>query len=150
MPKTYTIGAGHQTADTIGGSAATYHFAVYAPNGFLRTFAGGFAGDRASLTVKASYDKNAEAIALTIRNDGQDAEKVSIFDAYTEKTEKRTVQPGHTGTIFAQLHKSFGWYDLTVKTASDAGFVRQLAGHVETGRSSVSDPAIGAAVVQAV
>jgi len=150
VPKTYTIGAGHQTADSIGGGAATYDFAVYGPNGFLRTFAGGFAGDRANLTVKASYDKNAEAIAVTILNDGQDPEKVSIFDAYTEKTEKRTVQPGHTGTIFAQLHRSFGWYDLTVKTASDAGFARQLAGHVETGRSSVSDPAIGAAVVQAV
>jgi len=47
------------------------------------------------------------------------------------------------------LHKSFGCYDLTVHIDSDAGFQRQLAGHVETGKPSVSDPAIGAALVQA-
>jgi len=141
-PKTYTVGAGHQTADTIGGGGATYDFAVYGPNGFLRTFAGGFAGDRANLTVSASYEKNAEGIGLTIRNEGQEPESVSIIDGYTGKTERRMVRPGHAATVFAQLHKSFGWYDLTVKAASDAGFTRQLAGHVETGRPSVSDPAI--------
>jgi phospholipase C len=131
----------------MGGGAATYDFAVYGPNGFLRTFTGGFAGDRANLTVKASYEKNAEGIELAIRNDGRDAEKVNIFDAYTGKTEKREVHPGHTATVYAQLHKSFGWYDLTVKAASEAGFARQLAGHVETGRPSVSDPAIASAAV---
>jgi phospholipase C len=148
-PQTYTLAAGDQTEDTIGGGGATYDFAVYGPNGFLRTFAGGFTGDRANLTVKASYDKNSEGIALTIRNDGQDAEKVSIWDAYAGKTEKRTVQEGHTATVYVQLHKSFGWYDVTVKTASDVGFARQLAGHVETGRASVSDPAIGSAAAVA-
>jgi phospholipase C len=92
--------------------------------------------------VSASYEKNAEGIGLTIRNEGQEPESVSIFDGYTGKTERRMVRPGHVATVFAQLHKSFGWYDLTVKAASDAGFTRQLAGHVETGRPSVSDPAI--------
>jgi phospholipase C len=150
-PKTYTVGAGHQTADTIGGGAVTYNFAVYGPNGFLRTFAGGFAGDRANLAVKASYEKQSEAIVLTIQNSGQDAEKVTIFDAYSGKTEKRTVQTGHIETVYAELHKSYGWYDLKVKAASDAGFSRQLAGHVETGRASVTDPAIASAeVTQAV
>jgi phospholipase C len=148
-PQTYTVGAGQQTEDTIGVGGATYDFAVHGPNGFLRTFSGGFAGDRAKLSVTTDYEKSAEAIGLTIRNNGQDAEKVSIFDAYTGKTEKHTVQPGHVAVVFAQLHKSFGWYDLTVKTASDEGFARQLAGHVETGRPSVSDPAIGSAAVAA-
>jgi len=146
-PKTYTVAAGHRTSDMMGGGAATYDFAVYGPNGFLRTFTGGFAGDRANLTVKASYEKNAEGIELAIRNDGRDAEKVNIFDAYTGKMEEREVHPGHTATVYAQLHKSFGWYDLTVKAASEAGFARQLAGHVETGRPSVSDPAIASAAV---
>jgi len=148
-PQTYTVGAGHQTVDAIGGGGAAYGFAVYGPNGFLRTFSGGFAGDRGKLTVTADYEKSAEAIGLTIRNNGQDAEKVNIFDAYTGKTEKHTVQPGHVVVFFSQLHKSFGWYDLTVKTASDAGFARQLAGHVETGRPSASDPAIGSAAAVA-
>jgi phospholipase C len=36
-----------------------------------------------------------------------------------------------------------------VQAASDTSFQRQLAGHVETGRDSVSDPAIGAATPRA-
>jgi phospholipase C len=39
---------------------------------------------------------------------------------------------------------------LIVTTESDASFARQLAGHVETGRPSVTDPAIGVAVAQTV
>jgi len=38
---------------------------------------------------------------------------------------------------------------LTVRVDSDASFQRQLAGHVETGKSSVTDPAIAAPVPQA-
>jgi len=145
-PKTYTVAAGHETVQAIGGGGATYDFAVYGPNGFLRTFAGGYASDRAKLSVDESYEKQLDGITVMIRNQGQDAEKVSIFDSYTGKTQERTLQPGHTAMVNAQLHKSFGWYDLTVKAANDPGFARQLAGHVETGRPSMSDPAIGAAV----
>jgi phospholipase C len=31
-----------------------------------------------------------------------------------------------------------------VTTSADAGFERHLAGHVETGKDSMTDPAIGA------
>jgi phospholipase C len=38
---------------------------------------------------------------------------------------------------------TYGWYDLTVTSSSDPAFVRTLAGHVEDGRPSCSDPALG-------
>jgi phospholipase C len=41
------------------------------------------------------------------------------------------------------LEESFGWYDISVTVASDAGFLRRLSGHVENGEASFSDPAIG-------
>jgi hypothetical protein len=53
-------------------------------------------------------------------------------------------------THVSLLHKSFGRYDLTVPVDSDASFPRQLAGRVQTGRHSMSDPAIGAATPQTV
>ena len=37
-----------------------------------------------------------------------------------------------------------GWYDLSVTSDQDDAFLRRLAGHVETGRPSTSDPAIAA------
>jgi phospholipase C len=43
-----------------------------------------------------------------------------------------------------ELSGSHGWYDLLVEVEADAVYRRQLAGHVETGRDSVTDPAIAA------
>jgi phospholipase C len=143
-PRTYTVGAGEETADIFGSIDATlYGLAVYGPNGFLRTFAGGLAPGSANLAVDAAYDKGAEGVALVIRNHGSSAETVGIVDAYSGKQYSRHVHPGNTETFVSQLHKSFGWYDLTVTAESDAGFKRQLAGHVESSKPSMSDPAIG-------
>jgi phospholipase C len=85
-----------------------------------------------------------------IQNHGSSDEKLSILDAYSGKTQTRVVHAKNTATYVSQLHKSFGWYDLVVTSESDSSFTRQLAGHVETGRPSVTDPAIGVAALQAV
>jgi phospholipase C len=147
-PWTYTVGAGDEASDSFGSGAASYDLEVFGPNGFLRSFAGGLAAESANLTVRATYDKELQDIALVIQNQGSHAEKVSIFDAYSGKTHTRVLQP-HSGVSYVgRLQESFGWYDLTVRVDSDVRFQRQLAGHVETGRPSVTDPAIGAAVTQ--
>ena len=36
-----------------------------------------------------------------------------------------------------------GWYDMSVTVAAESGYLRRLAGHVETGRPSITDPMIG-------
>lgn len=36
-----------------------------------------------------------------------------------------------------------GWYDVTVTSSGDQRYLRRLAGHLEDGRSSNSDPALG-------
>jgi len=144
-PRTYTVAAGDDATDQFGAVGATsYDLSVSGPNGFLRRFAGGLAPGSANLTVQVMYDKSAEGVALVIQNHGTSAEKVSIFDGYSGKTETRVVHSKNTATYVSQLHNSFGWYDLTVTAESDSSYARQLAGHVETGRPSVSDPAIGA------
>ena len=98
------------------------------------------------LTVNAIYDRESEGIALVIRNHGSSAEKVSVFDAYSGKTRRYLLYRHNSVTYVSRLEESFGWYDLTVRVDSDARFRRQLAGHVETGRPSVTDPAIGGGV----
>jgi phospholipase C len=40
------------------------------------------------------------------------------------------------------LRDSQFWYDLAVACDQDSTFLRRLAGHVETGRPSTSDPAL--------
>jgi phospholipase C len=147
-PWTYTVGAGDETSDNFAATGGSYDLLVYGPNGFLRTFAGSLASDNA-VTVKAIYDGNSGGIALAIRNHGAGAERVSIFDAYSGKTHSRVLQPHGSETFVHHLEESFGWYDFTVKVESDDSFVRQLGGHVETGKASVTDPAIAGGVAQA-
>ena len=50
------------------------------------------------------------------------------------------------GWVLASSHH---WYDLTVTSGDDASFSRRLAGHVENGRPSISDPAAVAPVLTA-
>lgn len=116
-PWTYTVGARDETSDSFGASgAASYDFWVYGPNGFLRAFAGSFGAGSANLTIKTIYDRQLGGISLVIQNVGSNPVTVSVFDAYSGQPRR---------------------------VSSDAGFQRQLAGQVETGRPSVSDPAIG-------
>jgi phospholipase C len=147
-PWTYTVAPGDETSDTLGNRGATsYDLAVSGPNGFLRTFAGGLAAASANLRVIAIYDKESEGIALVIQNRGASAEKVSIFNAYSGMEHTHQIHPDNSATYVSHFGESFGWYDLTVTVDSDARFRRQLAGHVETGKPSVSDPGIGAAAL---
>jgi phospholipase C len=90
------------------------------------------------------------SIALILRNYGSNAVKVSVLDAYSSSTHTRLLHPHDSASFVSNLHRYSGWYDLTVTVDSDPSFVRQLAGHVETGRPSSSDPAIAATTAQAV
>jgi hypothetical protein len=49
-----------------------------------------------------------------------------------------------------ELEDFGGWYDLIATVAQDPTFNYRLAGHVETGPASISDPALGAVVTQGV
>jgi len=143
-PWTYTVGAGDQTSDTFGARGNTsYDLSVFGPNGFLRVFAGGLANGSANLAVKTFYDTDSESVVLIIHNQSASAQKVSIADAYSGKTTKHQLHPQDTFTYSSQLQKSYGWYDFTIEVDSDATFRRQLAGHLETGKDSMTDPAIG-------
>jgi phospholipase C len=157
-PWTYTVGAGAQVSDSLA-FAAAYDFSVYGPNGFFRGFKGSvvpaeFALEhrggrppqsvRTNLETEASYDLEQNGVTLKILNRGTEVCPVTILDGYTKKVVVENVQPGATASVYFALAKTYGWYDLVVTSKLDAGFERHLAGHVETGKESRTDPAIGA------
>jgi hypothetical protein len=59
------------------------------------------------------------------------------------KTGRRSTETFEDEFSLDQFH---GWYDLVVTVAGDATFKYRLAGHVETGKDSFSDPALGGLV----
>lgn len=145
--RNYTVEPGKQLQDSWTASP-TYDLSVYGPNGFARYFQGSVGTGAANLAVSPSYqceDVHA-SIAWQIANLGGKAVEVSILDAYTGNVNTRFLGPHETFADALSLDQFYGWYDLVVTVAGDATFERRLAGHVETGNDSFSDPALGGLV----
>jgi phospholipase C len=129
---------------------SAYDLSVYGPNGFLRTFRGSVSPKaKANLDIEARYDVNAYDkddidLVLAITNRGPVRCRVSVTNAYDRDAVERELHPGQSFDERFSLRASFGWYDLAVAVDTDRNFLRRLAGHVENGRDSASDPAIGA------
>src|SRR5262249_27521648 len=118
-------------------------------NGFLREYQGDLAlasVGRAQPEVEAIYDAAGDRIVLRLRNTGSAACKLSVRpNRYSDHAARSyTLDAGQTLDDTWSIADSGYWYDLSVSSDSDVDYLRRLAGHVETGRASVSDPAIGA------
>jgi phospholipase C len=133
---------------TVSGS---YDLTVYGPNGFTRSFKGSVGLGAVALDVHSEYGSEWRAdgklsILVSVRNAGARNVTVTLLDAYTGEKVQRVLPPdGHADTRVS-LRQFDGWYDLVITVAEDPRFERRLAGHVETGRDSISDPAMGGLV----
>ena len=142
----YTVEAGK----SLQGSwpvAGSYELSVYGPNGFVRHFKGSVNAGAAALAVEAHYGKDdSGSLNWRICNVSGAGLTVHVLDAYTGR--KVSQKLGDTETIDGDwsLDAFCGWYDLVVTVDQDASFERRLSGHVETGRDSYSDPALGGLV----
>jgi phospholipase C len=145
-PRTYTVEPGKRLDGSWAPAGADYDLSVHGPNGFLRRFQGGGTVDRARLDVGA--DDHGDDLRLTIVNPSTRRVTVRVTDGYTGRHVDRQLQPRATWATTWSTGKVFGWYDLSVRVASDDGFAYRLAGHVEDGRDSASDPGMGGLVGQ--
>ena len=147
LVRTYTVEPGKKLAGTWS-VTSSYNLSVYGPNGFARYFKGSIGASAAILDVQSiCVFEEFGLIGWTITNVGTHNATVNVLDAYSGNRVTRLLQP-HEKMFEAgwPLHEYFGWYDLVVTVAQDATFECRLAGHVETGRDSFSDPALGGLV----
>jgi len=122
----------------------SYDLSVFGPNGFARYYQGSIGSGAAVLDVVSAYGKQDRgSIELQITNVAANLAEVSIVDAYTGKSVQRFLQPQEKWQIKSSLEQFYGWYDLIITVAGDSTFEYRLAGHVETGADSISDPALG-------
>jgi phospholipase C len=142
-PRFYTVEAGKQLTDTLPIATAGYDFSVFGPNGFLRRFRGGGAG--ATAQVEARHDAKNVSLLLTMRNPGDKAAVLTVMrgDHRGGSPRRYRLAPGATVKDGWRLDTTAPWYDLVVASDADKAFLRQFAGHLETGCPSLSDPAIG-------
>jgi phospholipase C len=135
-PRTFTVGAG----ESLTGSWPTpdgQGVRVHGPNGFYRQFT----GDGPAVTaVPAGPD-----VRVKIFNGTPAAVHLTLANAYAGTSVPLAVPARATAAVIIPAALAGGWYDLSLTAAAEPGYLRRLAGHVETGRASISDPALGRA-----
>jgi phospholipase C len=133
-PATFTVGAGASLTGSWpapGGAGVRVH----GPNGFYRQFT----GDGPAVTaLPAGPD-----LHLKMANTASAAVTLTVADAYAGPLGPLTIPARATAALTIPAGLSGGWYDVSVTAASEPAYLRRLAGHVETGRASTSDPALG-------
>jgi phospholipase C len=144
----YTVEAGKTLSDTWNVVGSTYDLSVYGPNGFIRYYKGSIGSSAAVLDLVSSYGRYNYwgTITWQITNVSSNQAEVSVLDAYTGNVSTQLLQPQGTFENQLLLYQFYGWYDLVVTVAGDSTFQYRLAGHVETGNGSFSDPALGGLV----
>ena len=140
-PWFYTVGATSRLVAELPIRADGYDLTVHGPNGFLRRFAGGAA---VGLEVEAAYQPQQDRIAVTLRNPGLACQVTIGPGVYPHGPARvHSVGAGQSLTDSWRIGASAHWYDLIVTSDADPRWSRRLSGHMETGRASASDPAIG-------
>ena len=143
-PRTYTVEAGKQLSDSWD-VAGGYDLSVYGPNGFFRSFKGGDDSQQALLDVKTKYADD-KRIVIHIKNHSRHAVKINIVDQYTGKRYDDEINSYASISKSWSLKDSHGWYDLLITVAEDSDLAYQVAGHLEDGKDSISDPGMGGLV----
>ncbi len=145
----YAVKAGdtlRQTWNVADFEEGKYHLRVYGPNGFFREFAGDARDPDTVISGTYALDKGGKPtgdLQFRISNSGAKAVAVSIIDnVYGEKPLNLKIPAGGQSSGLLKLGKSHNWYDASIQIDRSAA-IKRYAGHVETGKESVTDPFMG-------
>ena len=140
-PWFYTVGAGARLEADLPVGTGGYDLVVDGPNGFLRAFRGRAA---TGVRVEAAYDPGRNRINLFLLGGPRPCALTVTPRAYPAGSARiHRLAAGERLRDDWMIDGSAHWYDLEVAMAEDAQWRLRLAGHMETGLSSLSDPAIG-------
>jgi phospholipase C len=146
----FTVAAGDQLTDTWPLEKfenERYHLKVHGPNGFFREFAG--STKHVAIKAKLAYEKlkgkntfsGNVILQLESLQPGKPVDLMISDNAYKSAPQKISLSAGKKEVVI-NLTRSFGWYDFTLSVEGEPGFVQRYAGHVETGKTSKTDPAM--------
>lgn len=145
LPRRYTVEAGKSLDDVwqpVPADQGRYDLWVLGPNGFHRHLQGVANAAGAALELALAPAPLHGALRATLYNHGAGEIEVALEKlAYGQApVQLRTLAPGGSARILLPLDAQQGWYDYLVRAGD---WSRRFAGRLETGRDSVSDPAMG-------
>jgi phospholipase C len=130
-------------------AGGTYHLRVHGPNGFFREYRGDAGDPPLTVGFQPRTEGGAELV-LSLRDGAPPLEVVVENQAYRQAgfgggaTQSALIEPGKPWRQPLELKESFGWYDVSITVKSGKSYLQRLAGHVETGNESFTDPLMAA------
>jgi phospholipase C len=142
-PRRYTVEGGKRLEGLwdLAADAGGYDLWILGPGGFHRHVQG-----KADAGPVLRATQAGGRLTLSVENSTAAAvEMVVTPNAYQNRLKPWRVKlaAGAKASQGWDLGKTGGWYDLSATLPARPGWTRRMAGRVETGRPSVSDPAMG-------
>lgn len=147
IPRRYTVEAGKSLSDewTLASDSGEYGLEVFGPNGYFQSFSGNSSHHEPE--ISASYDYRKGIVRLEIQNPGISAAEMTAVNIYDKSNPVNiNVPPGRKVTKEWSCAKQGNWYDLAVRFKSNNAYQRRFAGRIETGKHSISDPAMASEI----
>jgi phospholipase C len=153
IPRRYTVGARDQLTGEwdVLDDAGSYDLWVLGPNGFHRHFTGKIEARRPfqrspEPEIRVEYNPRRECLRIIFSNRGNLACTFRLTaNAYQHRFEPLGFRVGARDSRdhLVSLKQSANWYDFSVQVVGQGSYSRRFAGRMETGRHSLSDPAMG-------
>ena len=113
---------------------------MFGPNGYFQKFSGSARANEP--LTKILYDHQNGELSLVLQNAGRTPLRLTVSSNAYDYPKKLSlvIEPGKNRRQRWNLAGSGNWYDFSVRSAD--GYLHRLAGRVETGKHSISDPAM--------
>lgn len=132
--RAYAVRPGSEVTDAFPSSAG-YDIRIEGPNGFVREFRG-----NGESTLRVTVQSKGQGLEVALENDSANEIEVTLSDAsYGARTQKKKIGPKGLAKMIWSAKDTQGWYDLSVESP---GVAYRYAGRVETGKWTISDPAM--------
>jgi phospholipase C len=141
-PRRYTVEAGRSLEDDW--PAGAHDLFILGPNGFHRHIAGA-GGEGLSVSTVAVGRK----LQLRVSNTGPSARLIMAESVYAPKhlPWNARIAPGGQASNLWTLNATSGWYDFKLSIKGETSWHCRLAGRIDDGSPTMSDPALGGAAL---
>ncbi|MFT8480587.1 MAG: phospholipase C, phosphocholine-specific [Gluconobacter oxydans] len=140
IPRSYTVDSGKSLSDHWGTDAQRrYDLDIHGPNGFFRGLSGRLDEQGRNISISSATDPSRQLCVLIAEVPDM---ALSVEDGYRHHV---THYPAASLPVRIEISTAAtsGWYDLTVRAAERTALEWRIAGHIENGHPSITDPALG-------